>query len=64
MLGLMGTYTIPFVIGAFIDGLGMNAQSAGALGTVEIFSIAVSALTLSRVLVPSNLRRISTVARG
>jgi predicted MFS family arabinose efflux permease len=62
MLGLMGTYTIPFVIGAFIDGLGMNAQSAGALGTVEIFSIAVSALTLSRVLTPSNLRRISAVA--
>lgn len=62
MLGLMGTYTIPFVIGAFIDGLGMSAQSAGALGTVEIFSIAVSALTLSRVLTPSNLRRISAMA--
>lgn len=63
MLGLMGTYTIPFVIGAFMDGLGMNAQFAGALGTVEIFSVAVSAITLSRVLAaPSNLRRISAVA--
>lgn len=62
MLGLMGTYTVPLVIGALIDGLDMSAQSAGTLATVEIFSIAVSALMLSRTLTASNMRLISYAA--
>jgi predicted MFS family arabinose efflux permease len=59
MVALMGTYTVPLVIGALIDGLAMSAQSAGMLGSVEIFSIALSAFILSRLITIHNLRLIA-----
>jgi len=46
-LALMGTYTIPFVIGAVVEGMGWDPSRASALGTTEILGIAAGGIASS-----------------
>ncbi len=62
-LALMGTYSVPFVIGSAIDALSWTASAAGMLGTIELGSIAIGGLVSSALLRPShNVRLIVVIA--
>ncbi len=46
-VGLLGFNTLPLLVGAVIDGLGLDARQAGLLGSVEIGAMAVASLLLA-----------------
>ena len=45
--GLLGTNTLPLIVGALIDGLGLEPARAGALGSAELGAVALASLALA-----------------
>jgi MFS family permease len=62
IVGLLAPYSVPFVIGAVSEGLGLDVQRAGMLGTVEILGLAVSAMYCARLVSRYPMRRVAVLA--
>lgn len=62
LCGLMGTYTVPLLIGIFVDVFGLSESSASTLGAVEILAIALSAMVVSAHIGRWNAQKTALVA--
>jgi predicted MFS family arabinose efflux permease len=60
--GLLGFDTLPVVLGAIVDGIGLDEGSAGRIASIELGSMAVSALVLAPRVSGLSLRGLALVA--
>lgn len=58
-VALIGSNTVPLVVGAMIDGLGVGPQAAGLLAGVEIGGVAVGALLLAPLMATRSRRAVA-----
>lgn len=62
--GVIGTYSVPYQIGAFTTGLGFDAARAGVLATVHILGLGVTALILAMRIDSLSWRRLAVAGAG
>lgn len=62
IVGLLAPYSVPFVIGGVSEGLGLDIQRAGMLGTAEILGLAMSAMYCARFVSRFPMRRTALLA--
>ncbi len=62
--GFAGFEALPFVVGALVDGLGLDAAQAGLVGSLEIGGMAASALLLAPRVSHWSLRSLSLCCCG
>jgi predicted MFS family arabinose efflux permease len=62
--GLLGFDTLPVVLGAIVDGLGLDAGGAGKIASLELGGMAVAALVLAPRVSGVSLRGLALVAAG
>jgi len=59
LIGLVGNYVSPLMVGALMDGLGFNEAGAGALASAEFFSLALALLASASVVARYSRARIA-----
>jgi predicted MFS family arabinose efflux permease len=59
MVGLVGNYVSPLMVGALMDGLGFDEAGAGALASAEYFSLALAALTAANIVARHSRARLA-----
>ena len=62
VVGLLGFNTLPLLVGAVIDGLGLDARQAGLLGSAEIGAMAAASLLLAPRVGSISRRRVALVS--
>ncbi len=60
-LALLGSYTLPVIVGAVMDGLGFDARRAGLIGAAEVSAMAVASLLVAPLVGSMSVRRVALV---